>query len=178
MRKLQLEELNRDSLSEYHNKEKPKVIVVLDNIRSGNNVGSIFRTCDAFAFEKIILCGYTPQPPHKEINKTAIGAHLSVPWQHFDEISSAIAQLKSEGYRIYGIEQTSESVLLQDAHFSREDSIALVFGNEVNGLTDDILPHLDEAIEIDQYGTKHSLNVAVCAGMVLWEVNKAVRELL
>lgn len=175
MRKLQLEELNRDTVESYQSKSKAKVTIVLDNVRSGHNVGSVFRTCDAFAFERIILAGITPRPPHKEINKTAIGATLSVEWKHETDVVAAIQSLKDEGYIIYGIEQTTESISLADVEFDADKPIALVFGNEVNGISDDVIPLLDQAVEIEQHGTKHSLNVSVCAGVVMWEVRQAVR---
>ena len=177
MRKLKLEELNRVSIEEFQSKEKPRVTIVLDNVRSGHNVGSVFRTCDAFAFEHIVLCGITPVPPHKEINKTAIGANLSVSWSYESEVLDAITQLKKNGYLVYGIEQTTNSVTLRNIEFPRDESIAIVFGNEVNGLSESILSLLDQVIEIDQYGTKHSLNISVCAGIVMWEVNKSIRGL-
>jgi len=170
MRKLKLEELNRDTVDSYQAKSKAKVTIVLDNVRSGHNVGSVFRTCDAFAFERIILAGITPRPPHKEINKTAIGATLSVDWQHEPDIVTAIQSLKDDGYVIYGIEQTTESKSLADIQFDGSKPIALVFGNEVNGISDEVIPLLDHAVEIEQHGTKHSLNVSVCAGVVMWEV--------
>ncbi len=175
MRKLKLEELHRDTIAAYQLKEKPRVTIVLDNVRSGHNVGSVFRTCDAFAYERIILCGITPQPPHKEINKTAIGATLSVSWQHEPDVALAVRSLKDEGYQIYGIEQTTESQSLQEVTFPDDQPIAVILGNEVNGISDAVLPLLDHAIELDQYGTKHSLNVSVCAGIVMWEVNRVVR---
>lgn len=175
MRKLKLEELNRDSVETYQGKSKLKVTIVLDNVRSGHNVGSVFRTCDAFAFERILLCGITPRPPHKEINKTAIGATLSVTWEHQDDVVTAVQTLKAEGYLIYGIEQTTDSESLQDVEFPSDQPIAIILGNEVNGISDEVLPQLDQAIELDQYGTKHSLNVSVCAGIVMWEVNRALR---
>jgi len=177
MRKLQLDELNRDTVASYQDKVKPKVTIVLDNVRSGHNVGSVFRTCDAFAFEQIILCGITPRPPHKEINKTAIGATLSVAWKHESDVAFAVQSLKDKGYRIFGIEQTTDSQSLQQVTFPTDQPIAIILGNEVNGISEEILPLLDQAVELDQYGTKHSLNVSVCAGIVMWEVNRVVRGL-
>lgn len=176
MRKLKLEELNRDTVASYQGKSKLRVTIVLDNVRSGHNVGSVFRTCDAFAFERILLCGITPRPPHKEINKTAIGANLSVDWEHQADVVTAVNLLKTEGYNIFGIEQTTESLSLQDVQFPSDQPIAIILGNEVNGISEEILPLLDQAIELDQYGTKHSLNVSVCAGIVMWEVNRALRK--
>jgi len=175
MRKLKLEELHRDTVETYQEKPKLQVTIVLDNVRSGHNVGSVFRTCDAFAFERISLCGITPRPPHKEINKTAIGATLSVDWVHHPDVVTAVQSLKDIGYRIYGIEQTTDSVSLQDVTFPTDTPIAIILGNEVNGISDTVLPLLDQAIELDQYGTKHSLNVSVCAGIVMWEVSRSRR---
>lgn len=168
MRKLKLHELGRSSLAEYQQKGKTKITLVLDNIRSAMNVGSFFRTADAFALEKIVLCGITAQPPHREINKTAIGADQSVEWIYEKDISKAVSTLKQEGYHITGVEQTDESVLLQEFKPDPNCPYALIFGNEVNGLSDSILPALDRCIEIPQFGTKHSLNVSVSAGIVIW----------
>ncbi len=169
MRKLKLDELNRLNLEEFEALEKFPVSLVLDNIRSGLNVGSFFRTADAFALEHIYLCGYTPIPPHPEIFKTAIGATKAISWTHIPDVSEAIRQLKATGYTCIGIEQTTESIPLHEVQLP-DQPIALVFGNEVNGLTEEILPNLDAIWEIPQYGTKHSLNVSVCGGIVLWEV--------
>ena len=169
MRKLKLDELNRPSLQEFQELKKFPVTVVLDNIRSGHNVGSFFRTADGFALEKIILCGYTPAPPHPEIFKTAIGATRAVSWSHISDIKLALDELKSEGYHCVGVEQTTRSISLTEAKIPNQP-MALIFGNEVNGLTTSILPLLDEVWEVPQFGTKHSLNVAVCGGIVLWEV--------
>jgi 23S rRNA (guanosine2251-2'-O)-methyltransferase len=168
LKKLKLEELHRVTLEEFKLKPKAPVVVVLDSIRSAMNVGSIFRTCDAFCVEKIIICGYTATPPHKEITKTAIGATESVEWQYEENIVTALAKLKSASYTIIGIEQTSKSMPLDDYPIDATQKYALVMGNEVDGISDDALPLLDTAIEIPQYGTKHSLNVAVCAGIVIY----------
>lgn len=171
MRKLKLEELDRVSIDEYKSAAKIPVVAVLDNIRSAMNVGSVFRTADAFAIEKIIICGISATPPNREITKTAIGATESVVWEYIENVSDAIAQLKNEGYTIAGIEQTDASVLLTDYTFNTE-KIAVVFGNEVDGVSDEVINELDVCIEIPQFGTKHSLNVSVCAGIVLWELAK------
>jgi tRNA G18 (ribose-2'-O)-methylase SpoU len=171
MKKLKLEELNRYSAEEFKAVPKAPVVVVLDNIRSALNIGSIFRTADAFALRGIHLCGISAQPPHREILKTAIGATETVDWHYFPKTTDSVQRLREEGYRIIGIEQTDASIPLQ-AFKSDEHPMALVFGNEVGGLSDDILPLLDACIEIPQYGTKHSLNVAVCAGIVIWELCK------
>jgi len=176
MRKLTLNELGRQSLSDYKQAEKLGITVVLDNIRSAMNVGSIFRTMDGLGLERLILTGITARPPHKEINKTAIGATDSVDWEHIDSVEECVRHLKQEGYTILGIEQTDASIGLDTYEMSADPKIAVVMGNEVKGLSDSILPLLDKAIEIPQYGTKHSFNVAVCAGMVLWELSKQLRR--
>lgn len=177
MRKLKLDELNRLKLEEFQAIEKFPVTIVLDNIRSGVNVGSFFRTADGFALEQIYLCGYTPKPPHNEIFKTAIGATKSINWQHFPDVVDAIQQLKSRNYRCIGIEQTDASIPLNEVKIT-DKPIALVFGNEVNGLTGEILSLMDEFWEIPQFGTKHSLNVSVCGGIVLWEVIRQMRAVV
>lgn len=166
MRKLKLEELGRLDRTGYQSADKIPITVILDNIRSGMNVGSFFRTSDAYRIEHIVLCGITARPPHKEILKTAIGATDTVTWSYTEDVSEAVA--KAEGYHIIGIEQTDQSKRLASYQVSTDRKYALVFGNEVNGLSAELLPLLDECIEIAQYGTKHSLNVAVCGGVVLW----------
>ncbi|MBK9257403.1 MAG: RNA methyltransferase [Saprospiraceae bacterium] len=171
MRKLKLEELNRVSQEEFIKLSKIPVIVVLDNVRSAMNVGSVFRTADAFAFEKVILCGITAIPPNREITKTAIGATESVSWEYYENTAEAVKSLKAEGYVIAGIEQTDKSVSL-DHYKPDKIKTALVFGNEVEGISDDVLEWVDVCIEIPQFGTKHSLNVSVCAGIVMWEYGK------
>ncbi len=171
MRKLKLEELDRVSIDEYKSAKKIPVVAVLDNIRSAMNVGSVFRTADAFAIEKIIICGISATPPNREITKTAIGATESVVWEYIENVSEAVSYLKNDGYTIAGIEQTDASVLLTDYIFNTE-KIAVVFGNEVDGVSDEVINELDVCIEIPQFGTKHSLNVSVCAGIVLWELAK------
>lgn len=174
MRKLKLDELQRPNLEEFHALEKFPVTVVLDNIRSGLNVGSFFRTADGFALEQIILCGYTPTPPHPEIFKTAIGATKSIPWTHYEDIGDAIKWLRERENVCIGIEQTTVSVPLNEIKVPTS-RLALFFGNEVNGLTASILPSMDQIWEVPQFGTKHSLNVSVCGGVVLWEV---IRQLM
>ncbi len=166
MRKLKLEELGRPSLAAFRRSPKRPIVLLLDNIRSGLNVGSIFRTADAFAIDQIILCGITAQPPHREVLKSAIGATESVVWDYRPSAADAILNLKEEGYKIWGVEQTDQSKPLHTLRWG-EIPCVLVFGNEVHGLSDDTLPLLDQAIEIPQFGSKHSLNVAVCAGIVL-----------
>ncbi|MGB4959455.1 MAG: RNA methyltransferase [Saprospiraceae bacterium] len=169
MRKLRLDELNRVSVEQYKLLPKRDIIIVLDNIRSAMNVGSIFRTADAFAIKKIVICGISAVPPHREITKTAIGASESVDWQYEKEIYLAIKSLKDEGYTIIGIEQTDQSFQLQSVETS-QPKLAVIFGNEVDGISTEVLDLLDMSIEIPQYGTKHSLNVSVCAGIVMWEM--------
>lgn len=168
MRKLKLEELNRVSKEAFRQQKKIPIIVVLDNIRSGHNVGAAFRTADAFNIEQIILTGISPLPPHKEIFKTAIGATESVSWKYCADIKSSLIQKKTQGYKIIGVEQTDQSYSLSHQRVPT-DKIVFIFGNEVTGLSDDLLDYLDMAIEVPQFGTKHSLNVSVCIGVVLWE---------
>lgn len=168
MRKLKLEELNRITVEEFKKAEKLPVTIVLDNIRSGVNVGSVFRSADAFLFEKIILCGITPRPPHKEIIRTAIGATNSMDWSYEEDIIDTVAVLKKEGKKIIIIEQTDSSVPLSNHIPNSNEEYAIILGNEVNGVNEKLLPMADEYIEIEQYGTKHSLNVSVCAGVVFW----------
>ncbi len=170
MRKLKLTELNRKGVTEFKETQKMPVIVVLDNLRSALNIGSIFRTSDAFLIEKIILTGICAIPPHHEIRKTAIGAEESMEWEYIEHIEAEIQRLKSSGYFIYGIEQTDKSQLLQEIKW--QFPCVILLGNEVGGIKDTLLPFIDQAVEIPQEGTKHSLNVAVCGGIVLWEVYK------
>ena len=169
MKKLKTTELNRLNLEEFKNAEKNDVIVVLDNIRSLNNVGSAFRTCDAFAIDKLYLCGITGKPPHRDITKTAIGAQDSVEWIHFEKIEMAISSLKHAGYKIILLEQTDKSTLLNQFTPTKDEKYAFVFGNEVFGVSDSILPEADICLEIPQFGTKHSLNVSVSIGITLWD---------
>lgn len=171
-RKLKNTELNRLTISQYKQKNKKSITVILDNVRSMNNVGSVFRTSDAFAIEKIMLCGITGTPPHRDIHKTAIGAEDSVDWEYFDSAASAINKLKSEGYQILGIEQTDQSNMLSDLQLKNNLKIGLIFGNEVDGISDEALELCDQFIEIPQEGTKHSLNISVAAGIVLWQLTR------
>ena len=168
MRKLTMEELHRLSKDEYEKVEKLPVVVVLDNVRSLSNVGAVFRSADAFRIGELMLCGITACPPHREIHKTALGADETVPWRYFNSTVEACAELKRMGYRIFAVEQTENSVMLQD--FAAEAPCAFIMGNEVEGVADEVLPFCDGAIEIPQEGTKHSLNVSVCSGIVMWEV--------
>nr|NQU90714.1 RNA methyltransferase [Bacteroidota bacterium] len=172
MRKLKNSELNRLSLDEFREVEKIPCTVVLDNVRSLNNIGSVFRTADAFLVEEIYLCGITATPPHRDIHKTALGATESVKWQYFAETSAAIGKLKSNGYKTFAIEQVDKSVRLQNVAIKPAEKIALIFGHELKGVADNIINMVDECIEIPQLGTKHSLNISVCAGIVIWEVFK------
>lgn len=170
MRKLSMEELNRKTAAEYKQAVKTPIIAVLDNIRSMHNVGSVFRTADAFLIEAIFLCGYTPQPPHRDINKTALGATETVDWMFFANTVEAVQELKKKGYKVYAVEQTEGSISLKKFFVSTEEKIAVVFGNEVEGVNDEVLQLTDGSIEIPQSGMKHSLNVSVAAGIVLWEI--------
>jgi len=169
-------ELGRKSLTEFKNTEKLPVILVLDDIRSLHNIGSVFRTSDAFAIEKVILCGITAQPPHREIQKTALGATESVAWEYASDCSVAIQELKELGLKVYGVEQVVGSISLSDFQPPREQKSVLVFGNEVKGVSQAVLDLCDDYIEIPQDGTKHSLNISVSVGVVLWELAKTFRK--
>lgn len=175
MRKLSMEELNRKSVEEFKSSKKIPVVVVLENIRSAYNVGSVFRTADAFLLEAIYLCGYTAFPPHKEIRKTALGAEETVQWKHFKIAGEALYELRDNSYNIYAVEQVANSVPLH--HFCHSDNVnkklAVVFGNEVTGLEQATIELCDGSIEIPQLGMKHSLNISVAAGIVLWELVRA-----
>jgi tRNA G18 (ribose-2'-O)-methylase SpoU len=175
MRKLKNSELNRLTVDEFKNTEKIPVVVVLDNIRSLNNVGSVFRTSDAFRIAKIILCGFTATPPHKEIHKTALGAEDSVDWEYIENTEDAVTRLKEEGYTVCSIEQVENSIMLPDFRIEKEKRYALVFGNEVKGVKQSVVNLSDHSIEIPQEGTKHSLNISVSAGIVLWDFYKNLR---
>jgi len=168
--------LNRLSVDEYQNLDKFPVIVVLDNLRSGLNIGSAFRTGDAFAIDGIELCGICATPPNKEILKTALGATESVRWQYHASTEECLRLLKSQGYQIVAVETTTASVSLEAAQFSRETRLAFVFGNEVNGISAGVLSLCDHSVEIPQLGTKHSFNVSVSLGIVLWEYFRQIRS--
>ena len=170
MRKLGMEELNRKTVEEFRQADKIPVIAILENIRSAYNVGSVFRTADAFLIEAIYICGYTATPPHKEITKTALDAQNSVEWKYFENSKIAIADLKEKNYKIYAIEQVTNSLLLQNLPGLNQNKIAFVFGNEVSGVEQETIELCDGCIEIPQFGMKHSLNISVAAGIVLWEV--------
>lgn len=177
MHKLSMEQLGRLSVEEYKKTSKTPVVVVLDNVRSALNVGSVFRTSDAFKIERIFLCGITACPPNAEIRKTAIGAEQSVDFQYFKTTTEAVLSLKNDGYRIFAVEQAVESVSLEELDLQGVEKLALVFGNEVKGVDDSIMELCDSCIEIPQYGTKHSLNVSVSAGVVIWEVFKRLNKI-
>ncbi|MCD1115414.1 RNA methyltransferase [Chryseobacterium turcicum] len=173
--KLKLEELNRIDIETFKKVEKIPLVVVLDNIRSMHNVGATFRTADAFLIQKIILCGITPQPPHREIHKAALGATESVDWSYETDINMAIDDLKSQGFEVVGIEQTTNSQMITDFSIDKTKKYAVILGNEVEGISDEALQNIDSFIEIPQLGTKHSLNVSVCGGIVMWEFTKALK---
>lgn len=177
MKKLVLEELGRVSVEQFKKIEKMPVCIVLDNVRSLHNVGSAFRTADAFKVERIFLTGITGTPPHREIEKTALGATQSVEWRHFEKTEDAIAELKSQGYKVIAIEQTTESVSLNQFPIDTTERYCLVFGNEVHGVSEEAINVCDAALEIPQLGTKHSLNVSVCIGIVGWEFFKKFSKL-
>ena len=172
MRKLLNHELERKTLEQFRTTEKAPFIIVLDNVRSQSNVGSIFRTADAFLTEAIYLCGITSCPPHREIQKTALGATESVTWKYFSKTADAINELKGNGYKIIALEQTDESIVLQNLRIKNDQRYALIFGHEVNGVDQEILNSCDLCAEIPQFGTKHSFNIAISVGIVLWELNK------
>lgn len=170
MRKLSMQELGRKSVEEVKASEKMPIVVVLENIRSAYNVGSVFRTSDAFLIEAIYITGYSARPPHKEVKKTALGAEDSVEWKHFANAGEAVAQLQNEGYKVYAIEQVENSIHLQNLEWNAGERIAVVFGNEVSGVEQSTIGLCDGTIEIPQLGMKHSLNIATAAGVVLWEL--------
>ncbi len=176
-RKLKLDELNRVSVQEFKNQKKLPIIVVLDNIRSLNNIGSFFRTSDAFNIEAIYLCGISAQPPHREIQKTALGATESVEWSYFETTEQALGKLKEKEFLIYAIEQTESPIYLEEFKYNLE-KVALVFGNEVDGVGQNVINLSKNSIEIPQFGTKHSLNVSISYGIVLWHLaNQTLKRL-
>lgn len=170
MKKLSMNELNRPSTDEYRTLPKAPVLIVLDDVRSAYNVGSVFRTADAFRVSGIRLCGITARPPHKDILKTSLGATDSVSWEYVPDVETSMKQLKENGYAIYAVEQVDTSISLADFIPPQGKQLALVFGHEVNGVSEKALSYADGCIEIPQFGTKHSFNIAVSAGIVLWEV--------
>jgi len=174
-RKLKNSELNRLSVTDFKNSDKTPLLVVLDNIRSLNNIGSVFRTCDAFAIEKVYLCGITAQPPHNDINKTALGATESVAWEYATDVLTIINKLKADGVKIIAIEQAENSIALQDFELAKNQKYAVIFGNEVKGIQQSLVNAADYCVEIPQVGTKHSLNISVSCGVVLWDLFKKIR---
>jgi 23S rRNA (guanosine2251-2'-O)-methyltransferase len=170
MRKLSMDELNRLSVEDFKQTDKMPFIVVLENIRSAYNVGSVFRTADAFLLEAIYICGYTCCPPHKEIKKTALGAEETVAWKHFVNATEAILELKEMGYKVFSVEQASGSTMLNNLNFDVTDKIAVIFGNEVTGVEQTTIQQSEGCIEIPQFGMKHSLNISTAAGVVMWEL--------
>lgn len=170
MRKLKNEELERLNISEFKNAEKSPIIIVLDNIRSLNNIGSVFRTSDAFLIEKIYLCGITAQPPHNDIRKTALGSTETVDWEYHEHTQDVIENLKADNVAICSIEQAEEATMLNDFIIEQNTKYAFVFGNEVKGVQQEVVDRSDVVIEIPQFGTKHSLNISVSAGVVIWDV--------
>ena len=169
MRKLKTEELGRVGIDDFKKQDKLPITVILDNVRSMHNIGSIFRTSDGFAIEKIYLCGITAQPPHREIEKTALGATQSIEWVYSADISEIILELKAAQYTVIAIEQAHNSLMLNDFQPKTSEKYALIFGNEVNGVSDEAMKLIDTCIEIPQFGTKHSFNIVVSAGIVLWD---------
>jgi tRNA G18 (ribose-2'-O)-methylase SpoU len=168
MRKLSMDELGRMSVADFKIAPKKPIVVVMDQIRSMHNVGSVFRTADAFLINGICLCGFTPQPPHRDIHKTALGATESVDWMYYEQTTDAVIALKNQGYKVYAIEQTEGSIPLNQ-FVKTEEPIAFVFGNEVDGVDQSVIALCDGVIEIPQWGMKHSLNISVAAAVVLWE---------
>jgi tRNA G18 (ribose-2'-O)-methylase SpoU len=169
MRKIRNDELDRKTVEEFKKSEKRPFILVLDDVRSLNNIGAIFRTADAFLCSSVYLCGITAQPPHREIHKTALGAEETVDWKYFDQVKKAIAALKSDGYTIIAIEQVEGGISLHEFKPDSQMKYAFIFGHEVNGVSDEAISMCDVAIEIPQQGSKHSLNISVCAGVVVWD---------
>lgn len=172
MRKLLNDELDRLSIEEFKKSKKIPVVVVLDNVRSQNNIGSVFRTADAFRLEGIFLCGITSKPPHREIHKTALGATDSVPWEYQENTMDAIRSLKADNYQILSVEQAEGAISLEELNLSPDQKYALVLGHEVRGVDQQVVDMSDHCIEIPQHGTKHSLNISVAAGIVIWDVFK------
>lgn len=170
MKKLSMDELGRMSVDEFKVADKLPLVVVLDNIRSLNNIGSVFRTADAFRVCKIMLCGITATPPHRDIHKTALGAENSVNWEYYEKVEDCIHVLQCDGYKIYSIEQADESISLTDLEVSNNDKVAVVVGNEVDGVSDEAIALSDICVEIPQFGTKHSLNVSIATGIVIWDI--------
>lgn len=176
-RKLKITELNRISAEKFKKAEKLPLVVILDNVRSLHNIGSVFRTSDAFRVECIYLCGITATPPHPEMHKTALGAEFTVDWKYVDNAVEAVDNLRREGYVVYSVEQAENSIMLEDIRLEQGKRYAVVLGNEVKGVQQEVIDHSDGCIEIPQYGTKHSLNVSVTAGIVIWDLFKQLKTL-
>lgn len=171
-----MDELNRLSAEEARASDKNPLLVILDDVRSMHNVGAVFRTCDGFAVEGLYLCGYTPLPPHRDIHKTALGATETVPWKHFATVKEALEQCKADGYKVWAVEQVHNSVSLEQFSQGPGEKIALVLGNEVSGVNEEAIKLADGCIEIPQWGAKHSLNISVAAGVVLWELVRGIAQ--
>ena len=176
-RKLKITELNRISAEEFKKADKLPLVVILDNVRSLHNIGSVFRTSDAFRVECIYLCGITATPPHPEMHKTALGAEFTVDWKYVNNAVEAVDNLRQEGYVVFSIEQAKNSIMLENIQLEQERRYAVVLGNEVKGVQQEVIDHSDGCIEIPQYGTKHSLNVSVTAGIVIWDLFKQLKTL-
>ena len=172
MRKLKVTEMNRISTDEFKQSRKMPLVVVLDHVRSLYNLGSVFRTGDAFRIEKIMLCGITAMPPHPEIHKTALGAEDSVEWEYFSDTPDAVAALKAQGYKVFSVEQVEHSTSLETIKLDAGEKYAVIMGNEVKGVQQCVVDSSDACLEIPQFGTKHSMNVSVTAGIVIWEFAK------
>lgn len=176
-RKLKITELNRISAEEFKKANKLPLVVILDNVRSLHNIGSVFRTSDAFRVECIYLCGITATPPHPEMHKTALGAEFTVDWKYVNNAVEAVDNLRQEGYIVFSIEQVENSIMLENIQLEQGKRYAVVLGNEVKGVQQEVIDHSDGCIEIPQYGTKHSLNVSVTAGIVIWDLFKQLKTL-
>jgi len=176
MKKLKITEMNRLTVEEFKEEKKTPLIVVLDNVRSLHNVGSVFRTADAFLVEAVYLCGITCTPPHAEIHKTALGAENTVTWKHYQDTHQAVSDLKAQGYTVFAIEQAAGSTLLPDLQLDKSKKYAVILGNEVKGVQQTVVDVCDGCIEIPQFGTKHSLNVSVTGGIIIWEFQKAIQN--
>lgn len=176
-RKLKITELNRISAEEFKKADKLPLVVILDNVRSLHNIGSVFRTSDAFRVECIYLCGITATPPHPEMHKTALGAEFTVDWKYVNNAVEAVDNLHQEGYVVFSIEQAENSIMLENIQLEQGRRYAVVLGNEVKGVQQEVIDHSDGCIEIPQYGTKHSLNVSVTAGIVIWDLFKQLKTL-
>lgn len=175
MRKLANEELNRIDIETFKKTTKTHLVVVLDNVRSCNNIGSVFRTGDAMLIESVYLCGFTATPPNKEIHKTALDAEKAVDWKYFENTTDAVNHLKNEGYKVFAVEQVENSIMLNEAQPKEDEKWALIFGNEVKGVDQEVVDLCDGAIEIPQFGTKHSFNISVSCGIVLWDLFAKMR---